>query len=173
MEDILDVITSRRSIKKFKDDMVDEELIDKVIKAGIYAPSGKNRQAGIILAITNKEIRDELSKLCADLRGVDMDPFYNAPVVLVVLADKSVNTHVYDGCCIMENMLLEAHSIGLGACWIHHAKEMFETNYGKELLFKLGIEGEYEGIGNCVIGYADMEIRGELPRKINYVYFVE
>ena len=172
MEDILDIIVSRRSIKKFKDDMVEQELIDRVIKAGTYAPSGKNRQAGTIIAITKKEVRDEFSKLLAEFRNVEIDPFYNAPVVLAVLVDKSINTAVYDGSCIMENMLLEAHSLKLGACWVHHAKEMFETDFGRFLIDTLNIEGDMEGVGFCILGYPDMEIRGELPRKDNYVYYV-
>ena len=173
MQDILDVIVSRRSVKKFKDKMVDKELIDKVIKAGIYAPSGKNMQSGVILAITNKDVRDKLSNIVAKFRGVSIDPFYGAPIVLVVLADKNVNTHVYDGSCIMENMLLEAHSIGLGACWIHHAKEAFETEDGKQMLNSLGIKGDYEGVGHCILGYSDIEIKNEIPRKENFVYFVD
>lgn len=174
MNDILDTIISRRSVKKYKSQMVEDELIEKVIKAGMYAPSGKNKQSPIILAITNKKIRDELSNLCASLRGLEnVDPFYNAPVALVVLADKSVFTAVYDGSVVMENMLLEAHSLGLGACWIHHCKEMFETEYGKNLLKSLNIEGEYEGVGTCILGYPDIDIKGQLPRKANYVYYIK
>lgn len=171
--DILDTIISRRSVKKYQSKMVERELIDKVIKAGQYAPSGKNSQSAIILAITNKEIRDSISKALADFRGITSDPLYGAPVVLVVLADKSVFTHVYDGSCVMENMLLEAHSLGLGACWIHHAKEIFETNFGKELLASLGIEGEYEGVGSCILGYSDMGKLEPLPRKDNGVYYID
>lgn len=174
MKDILDVIISRRSVKKYKPEMVENELIEKVIKAGTYAPSGKNKQAPIILAITNKKIRDVLSGLCANIRGVEgVDPFYGAPVILVVLADKSAHTYVYDGSVVIENMLLEAHSLGLGACWIHHAKEMFESAYGKKLLKSLGIEGDYEGIGSCILGYPEI-IPGEpIPRKENYVYYIK
>ena len=173
MNDILDVIVSRRSIKKYKNIIVEKGLINKVLKAGMYAPSGKNNQSAIILAVTNKKVRDLLSELCASIRGVDSDPFYGAPVVLVVLAKKDIFTHVYDGSCVMENMLLEAHSLGLGACWIHHAKEMFETSQGKELLQKLGIDEEYEGVGSCILGYSDVVIKNELPRKENFIYFVE
>ena len=173
MKDILDVIVSRRSVKSFKNEMVDNKLIEKVIKAGTYAPTGKNAQAPIILAITNKEVRDNLSNIIAQSRGVNIDPFYGAPVVLAVLADKSVFTHVYDGSCVMENMLLEAHSLGLGACWIHHCKEVFETEYGKQLLKSLGIEGEYEGVGHCVIGYPAIRPNTPLPRKTNYVFYVK
>lgn len=173
MRDILEVIESRRSVKKYKNDMVRDEDIEKVIRAGMYAPTGRNQQSPIIIAITNKEVRDELSKTIASLRGVNIDPLYNAPVVLVVLADKSVNTHVYDGSCVMENMLLAAHSIGLGACWIHHAKEVFESRFGLSLLKSLGISGEYEGVGHCILGYADVVNSSKLPRKDNYVYYIK
>jgi len=173
MKDILDVIVSRRSVKKYSAEMISNDEIEKVIKAGMYAPSGKNLQSPIIIAIINKEVRDRLSKVVADLRGVDMDPFYNAPVVLVVLADKSVPTYVYDGSCVMENMLIEAHSLGLGACWIHHAKEVFESNFGKDLLKSLGLNGEYEGIGHCILGKGEIVNSNSIPRKDNYVFYIK
>lgn len=173
MADILDVIVSRRSVKKFKPDRVEDELIEKVLKAGTFAPSGKNMQSPIIVAVTNNEVRDKLSEICKSLRGIDFDPYYGAPVALVVLADKNWFTYIYDGSVVMENMLLEAHSLGLGACWIHHTKETMATEYGKELLKKLGILGEYEGIGTCVLGYPDVCLTEPLPRKDNYVFYVK
>ena len=173
MKDILETIISRRSVKKFKPDMVDEELIEKVIKAGTYAPTGKNLQSPIILAVTNKEIRDELSRLTAEYRGISNDPFYSAPVALVVLADKTIPTYIYDGSCVMENMLLEAHSLGLGACWIHHAKFVFETDYAKGLLKQLGVDDKYEGIGTCVLGIPEIIPEKSIPRKQNYVYYLK
>ncbi len=169
MENIL----TRASVKKYKSEPVPQELIEKVVEAGLRAPSGLNKQAPIILVVTDRQVRDELSKLNA---GKDpffrADPFYNAPCVLVVLADKSVPTYIYDGSLVMENMLLAAHSLGLGACWIHRAKETFEMPEGKALLKKLGIEGEYEGIGNCILGYADGELPAVKPTKGNRVYYV-
>lgn len=173
MNDILDIIESRRSIRKFKNQMIEPQLLEKVLKAGTFAPSGKNRQASIILAITNKEVRDRLSRICATLRGLDenSDPFYGAPVVCVVLASKDVPTYIYDGSVVMENMLLEAHSLGLGGCWIHHCKQIFETEYGKQLLQDLGITGEYEGIGNCILGYPD-DAPDSPHIKENYVYYI-
>lgn len=172
--DAIQNMMTRRSVKKYKPDPISKELIDKIIDAGLNAPSGLNKQSPIILAVTNKEVRDELSKLNA---GKDpffrSDPFYGAPVVLVVLADKNVPTHVYDGSLLMENLQLAAHALGLGACWIHRAKETFEMPEGKALLKKLGIEGEYEGIGNCIVGYMDGEFPAEKPRKENRVYYVE
>ena len=173
MEAIQNMLT-RVSVKKYKPDPVSRELIDKIIEAGLRAPSGLNKQVPIILAVTNKEVRDELSHLNA---GKDpfkrADPFYGAPVVLVVLADKSMHTYVYDGSLVMENMLLAAHSLGLGACWIHRAKETFEMPEGKAILQKLGIEGDFEGIGNCIIGYPDGEIPPIKPCKENRVFYIE
>ena len=169
MNEIIKNIVERRSIKKYKSDMVPSELIDEVLKAATFAPTGMNKQSPIIIAITNKEVRDKLSKLNAKIMGVDIDPFYGAPVVIVVLADKSVPTYIYDGSLVMENMMLAAHSLGLGSCWIHRAKEEFETEEGKEILKSLGITGDYEGIGHCILGYPDMEAVTK-PRKENYIY---
>lgn len=150
--------------------MPSDELIDKVINAGLYAANGRNWQSPIIIAITDKTVRDKLSKLNAKVMGADIDPFYGAPAVLVVLADKSKPTYIYDGSLAMGNMMLAAHSLGLGSCWIHRAKEEFESEEGKEILRSLGIEGDYEGIGNLVLGYADGEPRTAAPRNENRVY---
>ena len=171
--DALDCMLTRSSVKKYKSDPVPKELMDKIIEAGLAAPSGLNKQAPIILAVTDKKVRDELSKINA---GKDpfkrADPFYNAPCVLVVLADKNIFTYAYDGPLVMENMMLAAHALGLGACWIHRAKETFEQPEWKEFLKKLGIEGEYEGIGNCIIGYPDGEVPAVKPTKEGRVYYV-
>ena len=171
--DALENILTRVSVKKYKSDPVPKELIEKIVEAGTHAASGMNRQSPIILAVTNKELRDKLSVLNA---GKDpfgrSDPFYGAPVVLVVLADKNVHTHVYDGSLVLGNLMLASHSLGLGSCWIHRAKETFEMEEGKQILKELGIEGDYEGIGNCVIGYADVTPEKK-PRKENWVYYID
>lgn len=170
MNAIIENIKNRRSVKKFKRDVVPQELVDVIAEAGTFAPTGRNLQSPIILAVTDKALRDRLSKLNAQVVGMPdgTDPFYGAPVVLVVLANKDVPTYLYDGSVVMENMLLAAHSLGLGSCWIHRAKETFESAEGKQILQDLGIVGNYEGIGNCIVGYADMEpvLR---PRKDGYV----
>lgn len=171
--DAMQCMLTRKSVKKYKPDMVPKELLEQIIEAGLNAPSGLNRQSPIILAVTDRQVRDELSKLNA---GKDpffrSDPFYGAPVVLVVLADKSVPTYLYDGPLVMENLQLAAHALGLGACWIHRAKETFEQPEGKAILEKLGLQGEYEGIGNCIVGYPDIDTEKK-PRKENRVFWIE
>lgn len=163
----------RRSVRNYKKDMIPKEIIERIIHAGTYAPTGRNLQAPIIVAVTNREMRDRLSKLNADIMGTNSDPFYGAPVVLVVLADKSVPTYVYDGSLVMANLMLAAHSEGVGSCWIHRAKEEFELPEGKAILRDLGIEGDYEGIGHCILDYPDGEIPEARPRKDNYVFWIE
>lgn len=169
MNETIKNILERRSIRKYQERPVEETLLNEVVKAGTYAPSGMNQQSAIILVVTKKEIRDKLSNLNAKIMGTDTDPFYGAPAVIVVLADKHSPTHVYDGSLVMGNMMIAAHSLGLGTCWIHRAKEMFETEEGKEILKKVGITGEYEGIANGIIGYP-AELGTLHDRKENYIY---
>ena len=170
MNPVLQAIQSRRSVRRFKPDMVPAELLDQVLQAGTYAATGMGRQSPIILAVTDPKVRDQLSRMYAAIMGSDKDPFYGAPVVLVVLADKSRPTCVYDGSLVMGNLMLAAHSLGLGSCWIHRAKEEFESPEGKALLTSLGIQGEYEGIGHCILGYPEGELPQPAPRKENWIY---
>lgn len=171
--EVLSLMQTRRSIRSFRPDMVPKEVIDQIITAGTYAANGMNKQSPIIIAVTNKEVRDRLSKLNAEIMGSTQDPFYGAPVVLIVLADKNRPTHVYDGSLVMGNLMLAAHSLGIGSCWIHRAKEEFERPEGQEILRSLGIEGEYEGIGHCVLGYAEGEYPKTPQRKENWAYYIE
>ena len=173
MSDVLEAIKKRRSIRKYKDTMVPKEIIAKIIEAGTYAATGMGKQSPIIIAVTNKELRDKLSAMNAKVMGKDADPFYGAPVVLVVLASKERPTYIYDGSLVMGNLMLEADALGIGSCWIHRAKEEFESEEGKEILRSLGIEGDYEGIGHCILGYADGPAPKAAPRKESYVYYAE
>ena len=173
MSDVLETIKSRRSIRKYKSDMVPQDKLEKIIEAGTYAATGMGKQSPIIVAVTNKELRDRLSAMNAKIMGTNTDPFYGAPVVLIVLADKSRPTYLYDGSLVMGNLMLEAEAQGVGSCWIHRAKEEFESEEGKEILKSLGIEGDYEGIGHCVLGFADGPAPKAAPRKDSYVYYVK
>ncbi len=169
----LEVLKTRRAIRAYQDKMPERELIAQIVEAGTYAPTGMGRQSPVIVAVTNREIRNRLSRLNAGIMGNDSDPFYGAPVVLVVLADKQCPTYLYDGTLVMGNLMNAAHAVGLGSCWIHRAKEVFETPEGKALLKEWGIEGEYEGIGNCIIGYSAQEAPQPKPRKPDYVHYID
>ena len=170
MENLL----TRRSVRQYTDEIPPKEVIEAICEAGTYAPTGMNRQSPIIIAVTNRELRDSLSRLNARVMGNDsIDPFYGAPVVLVVLADKNVHTYVEDGSLVMGNLMNAAHAKGLGSCWIHRAKEVFESEEGKQILADLGIEGDYVGIGNCILGYTAGDYPEAKPRKENWVYWVE
>ena len=173
MSEVINNMKTRRSIRKYKPDMIPDDVLNRIIEAGTYAATGMGKQSPIIIAVTNKEIRDRFSKMNAEIMGVDSDPFYGAPVVLIVLADKARPTYVYDGSLVMGNLMLAAHAEGIGSCWIHRAKEEFESAEGKAFLKSLGIEGDYEGIGHCVLGYTDGEEPKAMPRKENYVYCVK
>ena len=170
MNEVIKAIKERRSVKSYKSDPVPTELLDAILEAGTYAPTGRNMQSPIMIAVTDKALRDRLSRLNAEIMGMDGDPFYGAPAVIVVLADRSRMTYLYDGSLVMENLMLAAHSLGLGSCWIHRAKEVFDSEEGKEILKSLGIEGDYEGIGNCIIGYTNTPPAERKPRKENYIY---
>ena len=167
MENLL----TRRSIRQYKPDMLPREIIEKIAEAGTYAPTGKNQQSPIIIAVTNKALRERMSALNAAVLGMDGDPFYGAPTVLVVLADADSPYAVQDGSLVLGNLMNAAKAIGLGSCWINRAKEVFDTDEGKALLKKWGIEGNWVGIGHCILGYPE-EAPTMKPRKQNYVTYV-
>lgn len=173
MSETLKVLESRRSCRNFKSDMVPEDILEKIIKAGTYAATGMGKQSPIIIAVTNKEMRDKIAAKNAEIMGAAKDPFYNAPVILIVLAKKDVSTHVYDGSLVLGNLMNAAEDLGVASIWIHRAKEEFEDDFGKEILKALGIIEEYEGIGHCALGYAAEPARPAAPRKENYVYYIK
>ena len=198
MKDLLELMKTRRSVRKYKPDMIPQDVLDRIILAGTYSATGRNLQSPIIIAVTNKEMRDKISEMNRKIGGwaEGFDPFYGAPVILIVLADKSCPTYiydpfygapamiivlakkdwpnrVYDGSLVMGNLMLAAHNEGVGSCWIHRAKEEFESEEGKEILRSLGIEGEYEGIGHCALGYTEGEYPEGHERKDNWVYYIK
>lgn len=170
--ELIDLIESRRSVRSYRPDMIPDDIIDKIVEAGTYAPTGMGRQSPIIIAVKDRKVREELSKLNAEIMGRDGDPFYGAPVVLIVLADRNSPTYVYDGSLVMGNLMLAAHALGIGSCWIHRAKEEFDRPEGKRILADLGIEGDYEGIGHCILGYVEGDYPEVKPRKENWSYSI-
>ena len=175
MNDIIKAMEERRSIRKFKPDMPAKADLEQIVEAGLYAANGRGLQGAMIISITGKETRDRLSDVNREIGGWEagFDPFYGAPAVLVVLGSKDCSTGIYDGSLVMGNLMLAAHSLGLGSIWIHRAKEEFEKPEYRKLLDELGVEGNWEGIGHCAVGYIDGEAPAAAKRKDGRVFWIE
>lgn len=170
MNQVLEVLKTRRSCKKYTGEQIKKEELDAILEAGTYAPTGMGKQSPIIIAVQDKATRDKLSAMNAAVMGKDIDPFYGAPTVVVVLADKNANTGRDDGNLVIGNMLNAAHAVGVDSCYIYRAREVFESKEGRELLALWGITGEYEGVGNVILGYGMPEgIKERAPRKEGYI----
>ncbi len=172
MTSLLELIKTRRSCRSFRPDAVPRELIDQIIEAGLYAASGKGLQSQIIIAVTNKSLLAELNKINGAFGG-GPEPFYGAPCALIVAAETSNGSQAYDGALSLGNMMLMAHDLGLGSCWIHRAKQEFETDFGRSLLKKLGLNGSYEGVGHLALGYPDFPQSYVFPRRPNRAFYIE
>lgn len=170
MKETLQDLKTRRSCRKFDGKQISDEQLNAILEAGEYAPTGMGRQSPIMIVIQDKETISKLSKMNAAIMGADTDPFYGAPTVIIVLADKNIGTYLYDGSLVMGNLMNAAEAVGVQSCWIHRAKEEFESDEGKALLKQWGIEGDYEGIGHCILGYGE-KVPAK-PRKENYFYRV-
>ena len=173
MNEVLKCLKERRSVRKYRSEQIKDSELEQILEAGTYAPTGMGMQSPIMVAVQDPETIAKLSKMNAAVMGVTSDPFYGAPVILIVLADKTIPTYKYDGSLVMGNLMNAAESLGLGSIWIHRAKEEFESDFGKKILSDLGIDGDYEGIGHCAIGYAAVPAPASAPRKGNYVYYVK
>lgn len=171
MSTAIEKMLSRRAIRKYATEPVSDSMLQQIATAGTFAPTGMGVQSPLIVVVKDKVTRDKLSELNAKVMESDSDPFYGAPVVIVVLANREKVTYQYDGSLVMGNLMLAAHDLGLGSCWVHRAKEVFNSPEGKELLKAWGIEGNYEGIGNCIVGHA-AETPDPRARKADYVRFV-
>lgn len=172
MAETLVTLKTRRSCRAYKPELIEEEKLNAIIEAGTYAATGMGKQSPIIIAVTDKAMRDKLSKMNATVFGADFDPFYGAPELLIVLANKDIPTFIYDGSLVMGNLMNAAADLGIASCWIHRAKEEFESAEGKAILKGLGIKGNYEGIGHLILGYASKPDADPVPRKADYVYII-
>ena len=169
MSEVLDKIKSRRSIRKYRSDMIPQDKLEKIIEAGTYAATGMGKQSPVIVVVQKPELIAKLSKMNAAVMGSSNDPFYGAPTVLIVLADPEIGTYHEDGSLVMGNLMLAAHAVGVDSCWIHRAKEEFESAEGKELLKEWGLPENLVGIGHCILGYSDCEYPEAKERKANYI----
>ena len=167
--EVLNTIKARRSIRAYKPDAVPEELLNAVLEAGTYAPTGMGRQSPTIIAVTSEGYRREIAELNAAVMGAKSDPYYGAPVVILVLADGAANTFVEDGSCVIENMMLAAASVGLGSVWVHREREIFDSERGKALLREWGLPETLRGVGSIALGYPAQAAGEAAKRKDNYI----
>ena len=170
--EVLNAIKTRRSIRKYKAEQITDEQLDAILEAGTYAATGMGKQSPVIVVVQKPELIAKLSKMNAAVMGTTSDPFYGAPTVLIVLADPERGTYVEDGSLVMGNLMLAAHAVGVDSCWIHRAKEEFESEEGKQILEGLGITGNYIGVGHCALGFTDGAYPDVIPRKDNRVYYI-
>lgn len=168
--EVLTCLEERRSVRSYKDEQISDAELDAILKAGLYAPTGMNKQSPVMAVFQDKEIIAKLSRLNAEAMGRDIDPFYGAPTVIMVLADKNVFTWVEDGALVMGNLMNAAHAVGVDSCWIHRAGNVSEMPEGREILRSMGIGDEYVGVGNCILGYRDCEYPEARDRRPGRVF---
>lgn len=172
-QEFLNLIKSRRSIRSYENKKIDKELLKAVLEAGTYAPTAMGKQSPVIVAVTNKKYRDELSKLNAEVMGAENDPYYGAPVIVVVLADGTMPTFIEDGSCVLENLMLAAHAVGLGSVWVNRERQIFDSERGKQLLQEWGLPATLRGVGAIALGYPKGEVPKPKERKKDYIVHVD
>mgnify|MGYP004507878983 CR=1 FL=1 len=170
--EVLKTIKTRRSVRSFKPDAVPQELLEAVLEAGTYAPTGGGRQSPVIVAVVTEQYRKEITRLNAQVLGKAVDPYYGAPVIVLVLADETASTFAEDGSCVLENMMLAAASLGLASVWVHREREIFDSMQGKELLRRWGLPETLRGVGAIALGYSAVLPGEAAKRKDNYIHYV-
>ena len=170
---VLKSLKERRSIRRYEARQVEEDKLRTILEVGTYAATGMNRQSPIMVVVQDPDTREKLRKMNAAIMGnPDMDPFYGAPTIVIVLADPNIPTCVEDGSLVMGNLMNAAYAVGVDSCWIHRARQEFDSEEGKQLLREWGIKGDYIGVGHCILGYRDCDMPEAKPRKQTYIYRV-
>ena len=169
MNEAIKNLLERRSVRGYKKDLVPAEVLDEILEAGKYAPSGMGQQKTLMVITQKPELVAKLSKMNADVMGAKSDPFYGAPTVVIVFADSEQGTCVENGSLVMGNLMNAAHAVGVDSCWIHRAREVFDSDEGKALKAEWGVPESYIGIGHCVLGYRSGEYPEAKARKDGFV----
>ena len=165
MNETISCLLNRRSVRAYRPEQIKPAELETILQAGLYAPSAMNLQSAVMLVIQDRETISMLSRLNAEVMGRDTDPFYGAPTVIVVLADKNAPNHVQDASLVMGNLMNAAFSLGVDSCWINRAREVFEMPEARALLREKGISDDYVGVGNCILGYRSGELPAAPPRR--------
>lgn len=171
MNEVIKCLKERRSVRSYDGRPVPDDVLKEILDAGKYAASGMGRQATVMVAVRNKDLISDLSMMNAAVMGTNTDPFYGAGTVIIVFADSTVQTYIEDGSLVMGNLMNAAHALGVDSCWIHRAREVFSTPVGKDIMKKWGLDENYVGIGNCILGYSDKPVPDAKPRKGGNVIF--
>lgn len=171
MNETIENLKSRRSVRSYSSRQVPEDVLNEILEAGKYAPSGMGRQPAVMVVVRDNDRISSLSMMNAAVMGTNTDPFYGAGTIIIVFADSTASTYIEDGSLVMGNLMNAAHALGVDSCWIHRAKEVFETEDGKALMRRWGLDDKYVGIGHCVLGYSDKPIPEAKPRKVGYVVY--
>lgn len=169
MNEVVKNLLERRSVRGYKKDLVPTDVLDEILEAGKYAPSGMGQQKTLMVVTQDPELVAELSRMNADVMGSTNDPFYGAPTVVIVFADSEQGTCVENGSLVMGNLMNAAHALGVDSCWIHRAREVFDSEEGKALKAEWGVPESYVGIGHCVLGYRSGEYPEAKARKDDFV----
>lgn len=169
MNETLKTLMERRSVRSYKEEQVPENILQQILEAGEYAPSGMGMQSAVMVVVRDKDTINQISRMNAAVMGNDGDPFYGAPTVVIVFGDSTRGTYVEDGSLVMGNLMNAAASLGVDSCWIHRAKEVFLSEEGKTLMKKWGLGEEYVGIGNCILGYSNEPHPQAKARKDGYI----
>ncbi len=171
MNETINTLITRRSVRSYSSKPVPDDILEQILEAGKFAPSGMGRQPVVMVVVQDNDRISSLSMMNAAVMGASTDPFYGAGTIVIVFADSTASTYLEDGSLVMGNLMNAAHSLGVDSCWIHRAKEVFETEDGKALMRRWGLDEKYVGIGNCILGYSDKPIPEAKPRKTGFVVF--
>ena len=167
--DAITALKTRRSVRKYKQDQIDPVLLDKVLETAQFAPNGKGLQAPMLVVVQDAETRAQLTKMNAAIMGVDKDTYYGAPTIILAFGPNDVPTYVEDAACALTYVQVAAHIEGLASVWVHRERQMFESDEGKALMKKWGIEERFEGVGAVSIGYVDGDLPEAAPRREGYI----
>ena len=193
---VLDVIKTRRSIRKFLNKDVEKVKLEQILLAGQYAPSGGNNQTNHFIVIMNKEVLSKLTLLVQDefskmefvegmyksLKSSIIQSkkggycfHYNAPILIVVANKKNYGNAMADASCALENMMLMARELELGSCWINQLRWLNENDNIVSFMSKLGLKDDEVICGSLSLGYYDGDYNtlGLLERKGNPVTYIE
>lgn len=173
MNDTLDTIFTRRSIRSFKEEKISNKDLELILKAGTFAPSALNMQKGKIVVVENPKIIQQLREIGTSIFPKHIDPFYGAPHIILVLVKKDSFCPIQDGSVIMENMMLACRSLNIGSCWINCLSDILKNEKATNIKKQIDEHDEYIGVAAMAFGYPkDNKWPEAKPRKNDYIMYI-